>query len=68
MKYKTKFFLFFAFALISCEKDQKPECECTAKYMTDNGGYFYVPKNPIDCETRQPKKYHPYGWFVGCVD
>ena len=33
-----------------------------------NGDYFFVPKQPIDCETKQPTTLHPSGYFVGCVD
>jgi len=57
----------FVLSINSCNKDDDDECTCNAKYLTGNG-QFFVPKQPIDCDTRQPKKLHPSGFFAGCTD
>jgi hypothetical protein len=60
--------LLLAIVLSSCSTDEEKECNCTGKYILSNGGTFYVPKQPIDCETKQPTKLAQSGFFVGCVD
>ena len=64
----TASILLLALTLTACSNDKDSDCECIGKYQTANGDYFFVPKQPIDCETRQPTTFHPSGYFVGCVD
>ena len=63
-----KLILLTAIILSSCSNDKDSDCNCTAKYQTSNGDYFFVPKQPIDCDTKQPTILHQSGYFVGCVD
>jgi hypothetical protein len=60
--------LLLAIALSSCSNDKDTDCECIGKYQTANGDYFFVPKQTIDCDTKQPTKLAQSGFFVGCVD
>ena len=69
IKHIHKLFLTACILLLTaCSNDKDNDCNCIGKYQTANGDYFIVPKQPIDCETRQPTTLHPSGYFVGCVD
>jgi predicted CoA-binding protein len=63
-----KLLLILAIAVIGCSEDEKENCNCTGKYMLSNGNTYLVPKQPIDCETKQPTQLAQSGFFVGCVD
>ena len=59
--------LFIALLLAGCSKEDKDDCDCNAKYLNANGsGYYYVPNQPIDCDTKQPTRVAGGGFFVGC--
>jgi hypothetical protein len=56
-----------AIALASCSAE-KETCNCNGKYILNNGNYYFVTKQPIDCDTGQPTQLAQSGYFVGCVD
>jgi hypothetical protein len=58
----------FVLSINSCNKDDDDGCTCNARYLTSDGGQFFVPKQPIDCDTRQPTQTAPSGFFAGCTD
>ena len=59
----------FVLSINSCDKDDDDNCSCEAKYLSGSGdGYYYIPNNPIDCDTRQPTQTAGGGFFVGCRD
>jgi hypothetical protein len=63
-----KIFTLLAITIFLSCSTEKETCKCTGKYLTNDGGQFFVPNQPIDCDTKQPTKLAQSGFFVGCVD
>lgn len=42
------------FTALSCDNEET-DCKCDAEFRTTDGGTYFIPNTPIDCETGYPK-------------
>lgn len=67
---KTTLIISLGLLAFGCSAEKAADCRCTAKYTNvTNETSFYVEREPIDCETRQPIVGSESAdvWFMGCV-
>lgn len=65
-----KTLILFLIVSFSCAKpDDKTDCKCDAKFITECGEFYELNNLPIDCDTRKPDSLHSRiggGVFYDC--